>query len=311
MRRLVRVIAPLLLVLGGLAQEQENVFRVDVKLVRILATVKNSAGELVGSLQKGDFEVRDNDVQQEIALFERHTEQPLSIALLFDTSGSTGIEIKYEVESVQRFLRALFKEGNPGDRLALYTFSDETVQQTNYTRRAADVESALRGIRTQGGTSLYDALFFASHSLTDREGRHVIVVVTDGADTTSGKTFHQALEAAQRADTVIYSILVVPIKNEAGRQIGGEHALATMAARTGGRVFAPSSGEELDEAFGEILRDLRTQYLIGFYSRGVPPSKDPFHRLEVQVKKPDLRVLARSGYYEESAASEKGWRRVR
>jgi len=130
-------------------------------------------------------------------------------------------------------------------------------------------------------------------------GRHVVVVVTDGGDTVSKFTVHQALEAAQLADAVIYAIVVMPITNDAGRNIGGEHALDFMANGTGGRCFLPTVGAELDKAFTSIITELRTQYLLGYYPRDVPLSKDRFHRLEVRVTRPDLRVSARNGYYGE------------
>jgi Ca-activated chloride channel family protein len=300
----------LFLAIAAFSQQPDTVFRVNVSLVRILATVKNTAGDPVGNMKKDDFEVYDNGVRQEIALFEHHTEQPLSIALLIDTSASTAIDMKYEIESVERFLGALFNEGNPADSISLFSFNYETTQHTGFTRRPSTVKLELAKLRSVGGTSLYDAIHYASRELENREGRHVLVVVTDGGDTTSVLKFEQALEAAQRADAVIYPVLVMPIKNDAGRNIGGENALTLFAQRTGGHVFAPTLGEALDQAFTEILRDLRTQYLIGFYPKGVPAGKDPFHRLEVRMPRGDLRVSARSGYYEESDTA-KGWRKVR
>jgi len=171
------------------------------------------------------------------------------------------------------------------------------------------MEAALKGLRPESGTSLYDAIYLAARNLEDREGRHVIVVVTDGGDTTSTKKFHQALEAAQLADAVIYSILVMPITNDPGRNIGGENALTTLAVETGGRVFAPALGPDLDEAFSDILKDLRTQYLLGFYPRNVPASKERFHRLHVRLRRPDLQVQARSGYYEDSDVPTDGGRK--
>jgi Ca-activated chloride channel family protein len=131
----------------------------------------------------------------------------------------------------------------------------------------------------------------------------VLVVVTDGGDTTSRKTYHQALEAAQRADAIIYAILVMPITNDAGRNIGGENALTTLTASTGGRVFVPALGAGLDSAFSEILSDLRTQYLIGYYPKNVPFTKDRFHRLELKLARPDLRAITRNGYYGDSEKS--------
>ena len=302
--------AAILAASAGALLAQEPRFRVDVRLVRILATVKTGSGQLVGDLQKSDFQVFDNGVRQELAVFEHHSEQPLSIALMIDTSASTGIDLHYESESVNRFLRALFREGNPQDAVKLYSFNYETTPLSGFERRADLLERALKGLKSEGGTSLYDALSFAADSLEDREGRHVIVVVTDGGDTTSAKNFHQALEAAQLADAVIYPVLVVPITNDPGRNTGGEHALTTLAQGTGGRVFEPTLGEALDQAFTEILRELRTQYLLGYYPKNVPPAKERFHRLEVKLLRPDLRVLSRSGYYGE-AEQAVGWKLAR
>lgn len=290
------------------ATQQEPVYKVEVRLVRILATVKNMAGELVGTLGKDDFTVLDEGVAQQIAVFERRTEQPLSVALLLDTSLSTAIELRYEVDSIRRFLRAFFSEGNQQDAVALYAFNYEVTRRVGFVRRAEPFEAALKRLKPEGGTSLYDAIYLACQELEEREGRRVVVVVTDGGDTTSAKDYHAALRAAHMADAVIYPILVVPIKSEAGRNIRGENALTGLALGTGGRVFAPSVGAPLDEAFREILRELRTQYLLGYYPRGVPRSRDGFHRLEVRVRRPGLQVSARSGYYEESASPGRGWR---
>jgi Ca-activated chloride channel homolog len=286
-----------LALLPGHAQVPD--IRVDVRLVRILATVKNPAGQLVGALEKGDFRVWDNDVPQEIAVFERQTEQPLSVSVLIDASGSTAKELRYEVDSVSRFLKALFTEGNARDAAALYSFNYAVSKQNHFTRNHGSLERSLRTLKAEGGTCLYDALYLSAGELEDREGRHVMVVVTDGGDTTSTKDFHAALEAAQLADAVIYPILVMPITNDAGRNIGGENALATFAARTGGRVFSPQVGAQLDSAFADIIRELRTQYLLAYYPKNVPPTKERFHRLRVEVNRPDLRVVARTGYYGE------------
>ncbi len=178
---------------------------------------------------------------QDIAVFERQTDQPLSVAILIDNSGSTAKDLKYETDSVSRFLRALLREGNPADAAALYSFNWEIVKQNGFTRNIPAVERSLRGLRGEAGTSLYDAILLASRDIEDRPGRKILVIVTDGGDTTSRTDFQRATEAAQLADAVIYPILVVPITNEAGRNVGGENALTTMAQRTGGRVFEPTA----------------------------------------------------------------------
>jgi len=312
-----KVIRPVLCLFAtalGLWAQSDPVIRVNVRLVRMLVTVKDAAGQLIGSLNKSDFNVYDNGVKQDIAVFDRQTEQPLSVAMMVDTSASTGIELHYELESVSRFLKVLLNEGNPEDTVALYNFNSDVTLRSAYTRRFERVDQMLKQLKSSGGTSLYDAIFLASHDIEYRNGRHVMVLVTDGGDTTSTVDYHQALEAAQLADTLLFPILVVPIPNDAGRNTGGENALTTLAQGTGGRVFTPTLGAQLDRAFDDILRELRTQYLIGFYPRDVPPSKDRFHMLKVTVQPEGpiaargLRVSTRSGYYGESNEGRSGFK---
>ncbi|MCU0246452.1 MAG: VWA domain-containing protein [Bryobacter sp.] len=276
---------------------QEPVIRVDVRLVRVLATVKDPQGQAIGSVAREEFRVFDNDVAQEIAVFERYTAQPLSVAVLVDISASTAKDLGYQTDSVRRFLKALFGEGNPQDQASLYSFNWQVTQNAGFTRRFERLDSALRRLRPEAGTSLYDAVYLAARDLELREGRKVMITVTDGSDTTSQKKFREALEAAHRADAVIYPLVVTPIASDAGRSIGGENALAMFAAGTGGRTFYPSDQKTLDRAFAEVLNDLRTQYLLGFYPKNVPPAKDRFHRLRVEVQRPGLRVQTRAGYY--------------
>ena len=292
----------LLLTASAMAQEAP-VFRVDVRLVRLLVTVKDNMGKLIGSLEKEDFTVSDNGVPQQIAVFERRTEQPLSVTLLIDTSSSTGKELRYEIASVERFLKALFGEGNPRDEASIIDFNDDVVLRASFTRRMERLRGALRELKPGGGTSVYDAIYLACGNMEGREGRHVIVAVTDGGNTTSYLTYQDAIRAIHRADAVFYGIVVLPITNDPGRNLGGENALASLAASSGGRVFYPTVGATLDQAFAEILRDLRTQYLLAYYPKNVPPSKDRFHRIEVRLRQPELRALSRNGYYEDSEVS--------
>ena len=112
---------------------------------------RTPAGALVGSLEKHDFAVRDNGVPQQIAVFERQTDQPLSVAVLIDNSGSTAKDLKYETDSVTRFVRALLREGNPEDAVSLYSFNWEIVKQNAFTRNVAAVEQSLRGLRGEAG----------------------------------------------------------------------------------------------------------------------------------------------------------------
>jgi Ca-activated chloride channel family protein len=275
-------------------------FRVNVNLVRVVTTVKNPAGELVGDLRKEDFQLSDNGAPQEINVFERHSDLPLSVALLVDISGSTAKDLKYETDSATRFLRVLLGEGNPNDTVALYGFNWQVTEYHSFTHSLVSLTTALKALHGEAGTSLYDAIFLAASALENREGRKVIVVVTDGGDTTSATSLQKALAAVQLADAVIYPVVVIPITNDAGRNIGGENALKFMADGTGGRTFLPTLGAELDRAFSDIISELRTQYLLGFYPRNVPLTKDRFHKLQVRVTRPELRVSARNGYYGEA-----------
>lgn len=281
-----------------LAQQPPSpIFKVDVKLVRLLVTVKDGQGALVGSLNAKDFSVSDCGVPQTISVFERQTELPLSVAVLIDNSGSTGKDLRYEVTSVEKFFKALLGEGNPKDAAALYSFNYDVTLLQNFTRKLGRLSENLRTLKPGGGTSLYDAISLSSRELSHRDGRHVIVIVTDGGDTTSRTNYPDALEAAHLADAVIYPILVVPIPNDAGRNTGGEHALYTIASGTGGHVFEPSVGAQLDQAFTDILRDLRTQYLLGYYPHDLPGDAPRFHPVRVVLSRPELKPTTRTGYY--------------
>jgi Ca-activated chloride channel family protein len=282
------------------AQAPEASFKIDVRLVRLLVTVKNAAGEMIGGLNREDFAIKDENVAQQIAVFERQTAQPLSVAVLVDISASTAKDLRVETTSISRFLRALVSEGNPKDAVSLYAFNDATTMLAPFTRRIAQIEDRLKMLKSESGTALYDAVYLSTRDLRDREGRHVIICVSDGGDTVSLKKYRDAIESLQRADTVMFPIVIVPISNPAGRNTGGEHALETLAASTGGRAYYATVGEDLDKTFGEILRNLRTQYLIGYYPRGV--DADPgFHTVHVELpEKKDFKVSARSGYYADS-----------
>jgi Ca-activated chloride channel homolog len=299
MGRLARLALTLAIAAAASGQSQKpQVFRSNVRLVRLLATVKDFNGQLIGGLDKSDFTILDNGVAQQVAVFERYTEQPLSIVVLLDTSASIAKDLKIAVASMKRFLQAVIQDGNPQDEVALFTFNHEVRQLAGFTRRIAQMENRIKPLKAEAGTSLYDAIWFGARALESREGRHVIVVVTDGGDTTSTYEYHDALRAAHLADAPIYSLLLMPITNDAGRNIGGENALTTLGQSTGGRLFTPSVGAELDQALSDILHDLRTQYLIGFYPRNVPETKERFHSIRVDVSRGDLRVVTRSGYYE-------------
>ena len=298
-------LAPLAVVLaaGWMGAQQSPVIRVNVNLVHIVATVKTGTGAIVGSLGKDDFEVYDNGVRQEIAHFERQTDQPLSVALLVDVSGSTAKDLAYEIDSAGKFVRALLAEGNLEDRAAVYAFDDQVRQEHGFTHDHGALNLALKRLHGSAGTSLFDAICLVSRDLEPRQGRKAMVIVSDGGETTSKWTSHDALQAAQMADAVVYSVVVLPITSDAGRNRGGEAFLTYIAHGTGGQPFFPEPNAQLDKAFKEIVDDLRTEYVLGFYPHDVPLTRDKWHKLEVRVKSGELQVSARNGYYGEAASS--------
>jgi Ca-activated chloride channel family protein len=220
--------------------------------------------------------------------------------MLVDTSRSTEREKRYEVESMKKFLKALVASGNPQDAAALYSFNWEVTRQSDFTRRLERLEKGLGRLKSEGATALYDAVFLAGEELQEREGRRVMIAVSDGGDTISKLKFENALEALHDGNSVFYAVLVVPVAGDAGRNLRGENAMTTLAQWTGGRIFFPTAGPALDATFREILNDLRTQYLIGYYPRNLQPSKDRFHRVSLKVRKTGYTVSARNGYFADS-----------
>jgi Ca-activated chloride channel family protein len=156
-------------------------------------------------------------------------------------------------------------------------------------------------LRSDFATALYDAVYLGSNRLGPKQGRKVLVLVSDGGDTASTATYAKALEQALRNDVMIYSVIDVPIEASAGRELGGEHALITLAEQTGGKSFYVSEGG-LDKAFAQVSEDLRTQYLLGYYPRNQEPGR-VFHRVEVTIPRATaeaFNIRHRTGYYGDS-----------
>ncbi len=288
-----------LLLIAALAAAQDPVvFTSDVSLVNVLVTVRDEKGGVVGGLDKSAFRVLDSGEQREITVFERRTDRPVSVALMVDSSLSTAIELEFERAAAQRFVRNLLGEGShPQDRVSVMKFSEGVDLLTGFTRSQRQISRALDRIKPDTGTSLYDAVLLASEEVQDRAGRKVLIIITDGGDTTSYTNFRTALEAAHAADVVIYSLIVQPIKSDAGRNVGGERTLFMFAEGTGGKAFVEYGEDGLNRAFTEILENIRTQYLLGYYPPAHDDYKTRFREIAVQVDVPGAVVLARSGYY--------------
>jgi Ca-activated chloride channel family protein len=202
-----------------------------------------------------------------------------------------------EQASAKRFARAIMR---PVDALSVFGFNETVLQSTSYTSDLKRIDDGIDHIRLGAATALFDAVYLASRSLDRRQGRKVLVLITDGGDTVSKMDYKQALRAAEEAESIVYSIIVVPIESSAGRETGGEHALIQLSEDTGGRYYYATSMSQLDDAFRQISDELRTQYLLAYYP-SQRLSNSQFRRIEVSVSaQPDsstFHVRHRAGYY--------------
>jgi Ca-activated chloride channel homolog len=270
--------------------------RVDVKLVNVYVTVTDTHGAPVAGLKKDNFSVLEDGRPQTISVFDKESALPLSIALAIDTSLSTRHDLPLELASAKRFAKAIMR---PIDALSVFGFSEAVSQSVPYTPDLKRIEEGIDHIRLGAATALYDAVYLASRSLDRRQGRKVLVLITDGGDTVSKMDYPQADRAAEEAEALVYSIIVVPIENSAGRETGGEHALIQLSEDTGGKYYYATSVSQLDDAFRQISDELRTQYLLAYYP-SQHFSDSEFRRIQVKVSAPGnaaYQVRHRVGYY--------------
>jgi Ca-activated chloride channel homolog len=262
-----------------LAEEPETTIKVDVKLVNVFVTVTDAHGSPVANLQKENFLLKEDGKEQKIAIFDKESALPLSIALAVDTSLSTRKDLPLELTSARKFAHAIVR---PQDGLALYKFSEEVSLMVPFTSDLKKIDAGIDQGRNGSATALYDAVYLGSHALSRRQGRKVMVVITDGGDTMSQVNYKEALRAAQEAEAIIYSIIIVPIEADAGRDTGGEHALIQISSDTGGKYYYAKSSAQLDDAFKKISDELRTQYLLAYYPSQRYSNSD-FRQLKVDL----------------------------
>ncbi len=273
--------------------------RVDVKLVNVFVNVTDANGAIVGGLTRDDFALSEDHRPQQIAVFERESGLPLNLTLAIDTSASVNKDRLVEQEAAKRFVHALLR---PQDQMAVFEFSTYVSELTRgFTNKETVIDRALNAMRGGDATALYDAIYLAAQRLGGRQGRRILVLISDGSDTINNTTYDQALEQALRNEVMIYSIIDVPIAASAGRDTGGEHALIALSEQTGGKSFYASEGG-LDKAFARVSEDLRTQYLLGYYPRNQEPGVN-FHRLRVTVPRATagaFNIRCRTGYFSDS-----------
>lgn len=282
-------------------QDQVPTIRVQTRLVNVALNVVDEHGAPVGGLGQGDFEILEDGKPQKISYFEKESATPLSVVLAIDASESVLRDERLEKNAAKKFVDAILREQ---DELDLMDFSDSVREIVPFTNQRKTIEGGLNEIVRGDSTALYDAIYLASDRLgstkNDAGRRRVLVLITDGEDTVKKTRYGQALEQAQRAGAMIYSIIIVPVWADAGRSVGGEHALIQLSNDTGGKYYYVIDKTDLEPAFAHVSDDLRTQYVLGYYApQGGRDSS--FRRISVRMKDPALRgkyeLRYRSGYY--------------
>jgi len=318
---LVRVLASLsLLAPPALPQDKAAAdapptITVDVSLVNILASVRDKRGGLIGSLNKDDFTVLEDGKPQTIKYFTRETDLPLTIGLLIDVSASQRNLLDIERRAAHQFFSQVLRKK---DEAFLISFGEEAELLQDYTNSPRLLQSGLSQLQINSGASgigpgpvptmsqprgtvLYDAVYLAAHEkLRGEVGRKAMVLITDGIDQGSRLRIEAAIEAAQKADAVIYSIdYADPTAYGYGPfSIGhvSDSALRRMSDETGGHVFKVDRKHTLEDVFKELQEEMRSQYTIAYTSTN-PEQDGTFRHITLKLADKNLKVQVRKGYY--------------
>jgi Ca-activated chloride channel homolog len=284
---------------GRYGLQSPSVIRVSTNLVVVPVSVTDSLGRVVDDLEKEDFSVAEDGHVEMISRLSDAGQSPLQLALLFDLSGSIRHRFEFEQQAATRFLQRVWK---PGDAVTIIAFSDEPRVRLRSSGSLSEALLDLLKLQpTESATAFYDAVSVAARLLRETatpDTRQAQIVMSDGEDNRSDGTIVAALREVQRADTIFYSI------NPGGSSIRlneisikGQQDLASLAGETGGTAFVSDETSDLDEIFGRIATELRTQYILSYYSSN-PHLDGQFRHIAVSIpKRPDLRIRARQGYY--------------
>ncbi len=290
---------------GGLAfAAPPGQIRVQVNLVNLFATVRDKHKAIVTGLKQDDFQVYEDGQLQEITYFSAESNLPITLGILIDTSGSEYYMLAAEKEAGSRFLARVLRKG---DLAMVMTFDTDVDLLADFTDdhgmldraiNRAQINAPSGGMIAQGplpssgtgGTNFYDAVYLAAHDkLSDEAGRKAIIVLTDAEDTGSKLRLEDAIEAAQRTDTVVHILLVAAD--------GGDQGVAKrLTDETGGRTIVVRSEKNLNAAFDQISEELRSQYTVG-YSPTNKTHDGSYRKIKVEMKDKDYSVLTRRGYY--------------
>jgi Ca-activated chloride channel family protein len=276
---------------------QVPTIHVESRLVNVALNVVDENGAPVGGLKQDDFEIAEDGKAQKIAIFDRESTTPLEIVIAIDASESVLGDEHLEVQAAKRFVQSILR---PQDGIDVMSFADDVSELVPFTNDARRIDSGLGRIVPGDATALYDTIYLASQRLGETPvssgQRRVVVLITDGENTTRHGEYDTALEQAQRAGAMVYSLIIVPIEADAGRNTGGEHALIQMARDTGGKYYYVEDKRDLAPAFAHVSDDLRTQYTLGYYAPQKGGDASGLRHIEIQLKEPALRAKYRLRY---------------
>jgi VWFA-related protein len=290
-------------------QGQGPVIKTEVNLVNVFATVRDKNKRVVTDLKQDDFRISEDGHEEKISFFSKEMNLPITLGLLLDTSGSEQNMLPAIQDGGSRFLHRVLKKG---DEAMVISFDSDVDLLSDFTDDRNILDRAINKARINipgggmiagnpgpiggssniTGTALYDAIYLAcGDKLNGEAGRKAIVIVTDAQDEGSKTRLEEAVEAAQRTDTVIHVLLVYDPR------YGGNTSVAhKLTEDTGGRLIIVNSEKKMEEAFDQISDELRSQYMLGYYPTN--NTKDgKFRKIKVDTTNKDLKVLARKGYY--------------
>jgi len=275
-------------------------FRSGIDLVALNVTVTDPSNRFITDLSAEDFLVHENGVKQEIAYFSR-TSLSLSVSLLLDSSASMEDKMRTTQEAASGFVQSL----RPQDQSQVIDFDSRVSVLAPFTSSKADLEKAIASTVPGGSTSLYTAVYIALRELkkTETRGmedlrRRAVIVLSDGEDTSSLVSYDEVLELAKRSETAVYAI-GIRSKETTGTGKGygqADFALRQLTTQTGGRVFFPSTVDELKAIYALISQELSSQYLVGYTSSN--QNRDgAWRRINVRISRPGATARTRMGYY--------------
>jgi len=304
-RRFGSASALLLLISARTPGQDEPTFSTDVKVVNILATVRTKSGQIINDLTKDDFSILENGRPEAIKYFSRESDLPLTIGLMVDTSMSQARVLEIERSASFQFVDQVLREGK--DKVFVTQFDMAVLTRQELTSSRKDLEQTLPFVDTPskselqaqrgGGTLLFDAVVRASREImSGQRNRKAMIILSDGGDNGSDETLTSAIEAAQRADTLIYSILFADTGFYGGGGGEGKNAMQRLAKETGGSFFEVSKKQNIGQIYGIIEQELRSQYNLGFVS-DQPVRVSEFRKLQLTTDRKDLVVEAREKYW--------------